>query len=310
MNYWCRNQLNCSLWALLICATFWGNKTLGQTLSIIKKAESNYWIEATAPQNNPHALQGSPNLHLWVDIREDVQQPYTFQFDTAGVFQRYYRLKPSSPPAEPIRLLLIGDSMAADCCGWGPGLNGYIKENVTFVNYATPWYSTKIFLQSEEWEKMLLIKPDYVLVQFGWMDGSTDPDRGTTLQEFGDNLRLIVNTVRGFNGIPILVTLHAARSFDATGKLVASPNPRNTVTKQLAAELNTPLIDLYQLSFDLFNELGPKGCEFMHWIPGGPEDVMHFSALGAVYIARLVANEVPDTLGPYLTGILDQPPKP
>jgi lysophospholipase L1-like esterase len=299
----------CSLCtALLICAALSGTAALGQSLSIVKKAESEYWIEASAPVNNPRALQASGNLHLWVDIHDDVQARYSVQFDTAGVAQRYFRLIPSTPPAPPIRVLLLGDSMTQDGSGWGGGVYGYFKPNATVVNYGTAWASTKVFLQSAEFEKMLLIKPNYVLMQYGFMDSATtDTNLATTLEEYADNLRTIVQTVRGFNGVPILITLYSARLFDAQGKVVPLWQERNNITKQVAAELNTPLIDLNQLSRDLLNELGPSGSTFMNLFP---DDLMHLSPLGAQYYARLVVNALPDSLGPYLTGIFDPPPKP
>jgi lysophospholipase L1-like esterase len=207
--------------------------------------------------------------------------------------------------------MLIGDSMVSDCCGWGAGMYGYFKPNATVVNYGMPWDSTKIFLQSAEWEKMLLVKPNYVLMQFGYSDTFySDPDRYTTIPEFHDNLTNIVQTVLGFGGVPIMVTLHAERIWDANGNVIPRWQDRNAVVKEVAAEFQTPLLDLYQLTFDLFNQLGPSGTQFMQWVPGGPTDDMHFSSAGAVVISRLVVNALPDNLGPYLTGIFDPPPVP
>jgi lysophospholipase L1-like esterase len=301
---------------LLLCAALHISAAFGQSLSIIRKAQTNYWIDASAPQDNSYALQASGNLHLWVGIQDPVQGQYSSQFDGTGVSQRYFRLTPSAPAAPPIRVLLIGDSMTADCCGWGAGIYGYFKPNATVVNYATAWASTKVFLKSAEMDKMLLIKPDYVLMQYGFMDMSwgadAAPDTYTTDQEFADNLRAIVQIVRGFNGVPILITLHAARIFDANGQVIPQPQwqERNDVTKAVAAELQTPLIDLYQLTTDLFNRLGPSGTAFMHWAGGAPGDVMHLSPLGAQYVSQLIVNALPDSFGPYLTGIFDPPPKP
>ena len=203
--------------------------------------------------------------------------------------------------------MLIGDSMTADCCGWGQGMYGYFKPNATVVNYAMAWSSTKAFLRSAEMDKMLVVEPDYVLIQYGFVDGGTDPDRSTTLDEFADNLRTIVKMVRGFNGVPILVTLHAARVWDDNGKVIPAWQDRNAVTRQVAAELQTPLIDLNQLSMELLNELGETGSDFMELWAG---DNMHLSPLGGQVVAQLVVNALPDNLGPYLTGIFDPPPIP
>src|SRR5688572_1727421 len=110
--------------ALLICAaTLSATALFGQSLSI-KKGESNYCAEACAPANNPHTLQASENLTLWIDVRENVQEPYSFAFTNTGVTQRYFRLIPPPPSPPPIRILILGDSMASDCCGWGGGMYG------------------------------------------------------------------------------------------------------------------------------------------------------------------------------------------
>ena len=157
---------------------------------------------------------------------------------------------------------------------------------------------------------MLLIKPDYVLISFGAYDGSGDTNRGTTLAEFQTNLRAMAQAVRDFNGVPVFVTLHAARLWDAQGNLRPTSHPYIPAMKAVAAEISVHLIDLDTLSRSLFTKLGPEGCEFMHFEQGGPTDFMHFSAKGAVYAAQLVVNALPNSLGPYMTGILEPPPKP
>jgi hypothetical protein len=74
--------------------------------------------------------------------------------------------------------------------------------------------------------------------------------------------------------------------------------------------LNTPLVDLYEISRRIFSELGPNGVQFMHFPDGSPDDDMHLSSLGAIYISRVLTHYFPDELGPYLTGIFDPPPTP
>ena len=71
--------------------------------------------------------------------------------------------------------------------------------------------------------------------------------------------------------------------------------------------MNTFLIDFDQLTRDVYNTLGPTGSAFINF---SPEDYMHFSPLGAKFIARYLANALPDELGPYLTGIFDPPAVP
>jgi lysophospholipase L1-like esterase len=288
--------------------------SFGQLISIAKTSGNTYTVEAQARASDPQALQSSANLHLWVDLKEIVQDvPFSYSFDVTNFSfpARFFRLKPSSPPAEPIIMMMLGDSMASECCGWGRSVPLFLKENVTWVNYAIPNYSTKIFLQSAEWDNMRLIKPNYVLIQYGWIDGAEDPTRGTTLAEFATNLRTIINATRGWNGIPILITLHAARLFDEQGKLIRTiPQYQRGTMIEVANELNVPLIDLWALSANLFDTLGPAGCQFMLYDPTHPEDVMHFSYTGSPWVAQVVVNQLPDSLAPYLTGIFEPQPRP
>lgn len=296
---------------LIFVAVCSSSATFGQSLAILKQGESNFWVEASAPADNPHTLQVSENLELWIDLQENVAEPISLSVTNDGLPQRFFRLAPSEPPAPPIRVMLLGDSMASDCCGWGRGIYGYFKQNVTVINYAIPNTSTKTFLQSAEKENMLLIKPDYVLINHGYVDNSAEADRNTTLEEFDQNLRTIVEMVRGFGGVPILITVHAPRVWDENGEVIGGSRmaARATVTKQVSDELLTPLIDLFQLTVDLFNELGPARIAPLAF-EIAPGDTMHLSQLGGEHVSRLVVNALPESIGPYLDGSYAPPPIP
>jgi lysophospholipase L1-like esterase len=281
----------------------------GQSLSV-GKGESNLWIvEANAPAGQPHSLQESENLRLWYDVKTEVQGAFSFSFTHTNLVHRYFRLLPTAEPPPAKIVMIIGDSMASECCGWGGGIPTYFKPEATILQYAQPWTSTERFLQSSEYQMMLLVKPDYVLVQYGFIDSSTD-EHGTTLEEFEANVRTIIDSIRGFDGTPILVALHAMRRFDSRGFVIPGWGPQNSIMKRLAAEYGLHYVDFYSSTRDLFNRLGPEGVEFMHWTPGGAHDVMHFSPAGAVYVSRLLAKELPDELAPYLTHLFDPPPLP
>lgn len=280
----------------------------GQSVSIARKPDNKLWIQASAPANEPHVLEVSANLHLWINQATDVGQAYSLALEDTES-GRFFRLAPTPPEPPPIRVVMLGDSMVADCCGWGRGIYQYINANALPLNYAQAWTSSKVFLQSAEYEKMLLIKPNYVLMQYAYSELGGDPDRNTTPQEFEDNLRTIAQAVRGFGGVPVLITLHADRQWDAAGKLIYSDHPYNAIIRRLADELNAPLVDLYKLTFQLFSKLGKEGCNFMIYDPANPQDTMHVSQRGAVWVSQLVAQSLPDSVGPYLTGVLDPPPK-
>lgn len=295
---------------LFLCLALFADAALGQSLSIIKKGGSEFLIEAAAPPDTRYLLQASRNLHLWVDIQDEVSGKLSYRLESAGVRDRFFRLTPWIPPAPPIRLVLIGDSTVGDGSGWGTGIHGYFKPTVQIVNLAWPNMSSSMFLASEQMPKMLAIRPDFVLVEFGWIDaGGCDGTQRcrTTLQEYADNLKTIVQTIRGFNGTPILITPTDPMVFDDQGKVLFLLQDRVAVMKDVAAELQTHLIDLNDLSHDLFNELGESGSAY---ISRDPSDPAHYSPEGAQVISGLVVNALPDNLGPYLVGNFNQPRKP
>lgn len=311
-------------WSVLLpfCLVLIVNTALGQSLSIIRNGERPFTILAAAPPDTRYVLQESANLHLWVDSDDVVEGQLSLQFDNAGVTRHFFRLTPWTPPAPPIIIMLIGDSTVADFIsndsrfnGWGQGIYGFFKPNARVLNLAYPCYSTWVFLTSAEKDKMLLVKPNYVLVQFGLINAvgnavgcfASPPDAYlTSLQRYEDDLRTIVQTIRGFNGTPILITPPSERVFDDQGKVSPTLQNHSAIVKHVAAELRTPLIDLNQLSMDLYNQLGESGSAY---ISMGAGDIAHYSDKGAQVIAELVVNALPDSLGTYLVGVFNPPPK-
>jgi lysophospholipase L1-like esterase len=291
---------------LLLAAVAWLSGTvLGQSLSILRDG-ANYKVEASAPASNPHTLQASENLHLWINLQENVTARYSHSLTNARNF-RYFRLKPTET-VPPIRIMLLGDSLGSDCCGWGQALYGYLNEYATFINYAIPNTSTKVFLQSAEKDNMLLIKPDFVLLNYGFIDNALpDPRAFTTLAEFEANLKTIAQMVRDFGGTPIFVAVQAPRVWDENGKITGGWGQRNEITRSVAAEFNALYIDFEQITKEVYEELGPNGTGFMDLVP---DDYMHFSALGAKFITRYFVNALPDNFAPYLKDIFDPPPIP
>src|SRR6476469_3321950 len=132
----CSKRVLAMLLLSAACTKLAVSATLGQSLAITQDSKTNVTVTASTAQGDPHTLQASSNLHLWADIHDPVQGEYTYQFDGTTVPRRYFRLPPSPPPAAPIRVMLIGDSMTSDCCGWGGGIYGYFKPNATVINYA------------------------------------------------------------------------------------------------------------------------------------------------------------------------------
>src|SRR5262249_35809366 len=101
----------------------------------------------------------------------------------------------------PVRIVIIGDSTVCDypktqpTRGWGQFIEERFKEGtVKVMNLAASGRSTKTFIQEGRWEKALLEKPDYVLIQFGHND-SHAPDHAEATDagtDYKDYLRRYV----------------------------------------------------------------------------------------------------------------------
>jgi lysophospholipase L1-like esterase len=292
----------------LIFATFAVILTEGQSVSISKQS-TNFILLASPPPGAPHTLQATENFHLWIDVTNDLTDPFALLLEYPRVSSRFFRLTPSAPEAPPIRIMASGDSLIADCCGWGAGFYNYLKPNATFINYASPGRGSASALTNSAdptLQAMLLIKPDYVFFEYGVLDQGS----GVSPEQFEANLRTLINIVRGFNGVPVFFTVQSYRQWDSAGNPDPWDHPFNPITRRVAAEMKTPLIDLHQITTDLYKKLGPTGSEFMIWT-GIPNDIIHFSPVGAVWVSQLIAKTLPDSFGPYLSeNLFDPPPNP
>jgi len=280
---------------LLLLSCVWANISVGQSLSIIKNGGKECWTVAVAPADSRYTLQASRNLTLWLDFDDIISGTVSNQVGAAAA-ERFFRLVPWSE-APPITVVVVGDSTVADLAinqnyfsGWGQGLYGYFKSNARIINLSRPGYGTKNFLTSDEEATMVVLKPEYVLVELGLVDEMAVPEVRTALPDYEQNLRTIVQIIRGFNGIP---------QYTPDDRLVEMFPARDAVVKKVAAEEQVYLIDLNRLSLDLMNGLGRSGCDDL-WSKTFPNEWLHFSTKGAEAVAGLVVNSLPAIFGAYL----------
>lgn len=289
---------------LLCCAAVIVATAFGQSLSIIRTGGSEVLVEATVPADTRYVLQVSNDLKNWTDVNDQIWGWFSYRFDEAGVTLRFFRLILWAEPPPPITIVLLGDSTVADLVsnanwfsGWGQGIYGYFKPEAQVVNLAYPCYSSGIIFGAAEKWKMLAIKPAFVLVQFGLVDSvGCEGFNKTTMEEYSNNLREIVRIIRGFGGVPILITPPTWRRFDARGRVEPVLKDRSAVVLSVATELETHLVDLNQLTSDLFNRLGRQASAYISC----DRDEVHYSLEGAEVIAGLVVKALPCELEKYL----------
>ena len=99
---------------------------------------------------------------------------------------------------------------------------------------------------------------DYVLIQFGHNDEVKTKKTYTTEEEFRNNLTRYVTESRSKKAIPILITPVARRKFDSTGNVEGTHEVYSAIVRDVAKQLNVPLIDLDKKSQALLQQFGPK----------------------------------------------------
>lgn len=219
----------------------------------------------------------------------------------------------ADPEAKPIHIALVGDSTVAPQNGWGKAFSKWLAPGVECQNLALGGRSSKSFRDEGHWKKVLAMKPDWVLIQFGHND---QPGKGAKREtdpktSFRDNLILYITEARAIGIKPVLVTSLTRRNFNVQGKIDPAhleaamdsqaggmaPDSLNgyvEATRAVAAAEKVPLIDLNARSVELMNQIGPEAAvafDAKRKAPA-PPDKTHLSSEGAAKTAALVAGEI------------------
>lgn len=283
-----------------------------ETLRIEYGTEGTLQIVAEVEDSMGFQLETSSNGFDWSSSSDHWTGHKIFPLPTEAKSHALYRLKIWEFLWDPVRLVIIGDSTIASFSmvygksgGWGQALPDFFSQDITIANQAQPGISTKIFLEKPIFlHNLLTAKPDFVLIHFGYMDaGSQREDIRTTPAEYAENIRTIVEKIRGIGGTPILCTPVTTTLFvNETLVPILAVHSKNI--RQLATDLNCQLIDVYDVSFELFKDLGPEGT--LHF-RGSENDQLHFNKEGAKAVAALVAPLFPTFLKAYQREVVLNP---
>lgn len=216
---------------------------------------------------------------------------------------------------------MIGDSTMANKkpnrapeTGWGQVFDQLLTEKATVDNHAVNGRSSKSFLGENRWQPVLdsLKEGDYVFIQFGHNDQKTDSARHTTLEEYKLNLEKYVKEAKAKKANPILFTSVMRRRFDENGKFYDTHMGYPDAVREVAKELNVPLIDLHKKTEELLVSLGKEESKKLFLIlkpgesenyPDGRDDNTHFQTYGALEVAKLAAASIKEQALP-LAGYL------
>jgi len=209
-----------------------------------------------------------------------------------------------------INVFMVGDSTMAQydstyypLTGWGMKLHKFFKNNVTIHNFAESGKSTKSYIDLGYWKTVRdsLKKGDYVIIQFGHNDEKAYDTTIYTVPggTYNKNLKKYINEARAKGAIPILATSIRRRKFDDNGNLLDTHGKYPDAMREVAKELNVPLIDLQKMTKPLIESYGVEGSKkLFRWVepgkypayPKGKKDNTHFSPLGAKEVSNLFAK--------------------
>lgn len=210
-----------------------------------------------------------------------------------------------------IKIFVAGDSTAADKqpdkrpeTGWGQVIGRFFNEDVQIRNYAINGRSSKSFVDEGNLKEIAaeIGENDYLFIQFGHNDEKdvvelhTDPQR-----TFKQCLAEYVTCARIAKAFPVLLTPVQRRFFNEQGGIVNTHGQYPAAMRELAREMQVPLLDLSEVSKNFFESLGDEESKRIFlWLkpgespnyPEGVQDNTHFCEYGAIEIARLIIEEI------------------
>jgi lysophospholipase L1-like esterase len=208
-----------------------------------------------------------------------------------------------------ITVFTIGDSTMANKkaevapeTGWCQVFSAFVDETVVIKNRAVNGRSTKSFITEGRWKAVLdsLQSGDYVFIQFGHNDQKIqDSTRYTEpFTSYRKNLERFVRETREKGATPILFTSIVRRKFE-NGFLTDTHGNYPMIVRQVAAEMNVPMIDLHLLTAGAVTALGDEASKSIYlWtppidkFPEGRKDDTHLRVEGANLVAKLAAQQL------------------
>ena len=214
--------------------------------------------------------------------------------------------------------LSLGGKMRYPYQSWGTTLVASMREGCGVANYAKSGASTKSFIKSGVWQKLMReVRPgDFVAIQFG----HNDQKRSTEFYVnerwadpkglFRANVRRMVNDVRDVGAVPLLLSPICRGTFDKEGqKLVDTEHKSDGVCLrsyrdamcELAKELDCDYVDMNGLTRELMERLGKEASMKFFVISTGyrngkdgepSKDTTHPCKAGAEAFARLFVDDV------------------
>lgn len=193
------------------------------------------------------------------------------------------------PEPNAVTVYLAGDSTVCDqplapWNSWGQVLPQFFQPGIAIANHAESGESLSSFLGERRAEKIFnLIRPgDWLFIQFGHNDMKIKkPD---ALETYRSNLKALVKRARQAGAQPVLVTSMERKAGLNEDTLAGYPQ----AMREVAQQLQVPLIDLNQMSRTLYKALGRN-------LDTAFQDGTHHTRYGSYLLARCVVQGIRDS---------------
>ncbi len=202
-------------------------------------------------------------------------------------------------PGAVVRIDLIGDSTQTNNAGYGRGFCANFTAQVDCVNMAKGGASTRTFREQGLWDRALLTKPDYMVIQFGHNDLVTKEhaDRQVALPDYVANLKRFVTEARAAGITPVLCTPLTRRYFEADGKIHSDLGEYSEAMRGVAKEMKVPLIELQDESIAYLNKVGEAAGDKLSITKKDNDgktifDKTHLDWAGSYVFGRMVAVDL------------------
>ncbi|MDQ8204955.1 Ig-like domain-containing protein [Pelagicoccus sp. SDUM812003] len=253
--------------------------------------------------NSPESMVLSPEGLSDADGANVVQAEYI------GDARQHWTIEvPGEAEPKTHTIYTIGDSTVANYApgyypqtGWGQVLGQFFDPEVEVKNRAVGGTSSRSFYNSF-WTPVVeeLEAGDFVFIQFGINDRAADEERNTNEEEFKEFLTLYVNETIAAGAHPVLVSTVRRNAWVDSSTMYDAYHEHPVATRELAAEIGVPLIDLNLAAKQLLETLGPDyagpfvymNLEAGEYDIGAKADNVHFQEMGAHEMARLVIEGI------------------
>lgn len=200
---------------------------------------------------------------------------------------------------------LCGNSTVVDqnnepWASWGQMITRWFNGNIAISNHAESGLTAGSFLAQNRLDKIMttLKKGDYVICEFGHNDQKEKSPGSGAWYNFQHNLKIFIDKVRSKGATIIFCTPTQRRAFENNNKIIKETHgDYPAAMEDVARRENVPVIDLHQMTRELFETLGYEDSKrtLVHYpantFPGQEKELAdntHFNTFGAYEVAKMV----------------------